>query len=442
MPKAKFTEKGLAALLRKPHPERIDYFDSAFPGLSLRVGPRGATWFYLRRIDGRLTRLSLGRHDDLARAGAGSLPRRAGFTVARERAGEVEGTLAAGKHPRTEAARKRAAERESRAVDELRLVRHLAREWEANHLPTLSERTQRDYKRALGAIVDSFGDEDAGTVRRRDLIRYLDHVKLRSPAEANRHATVLRLLFSFGQDRCDMEANPAASIRNPGKQRIRDRTLDRSEIRVLWRAAELAGYPYGNFIHFALCTGQRVSEIGALRRDDISGDGDIWIQRAHRNKSRKRVDIFLDTRARGALDACPNFGPRSPFFVASTDSRGNPRGIRPDAWNKALVRHIEPNVHAAAAELGLRPISASWTMHDLRRTVRTGLTGWCGINPDTAERVLNHAIGDRLRKTYDHSDYMPHVTAALARWNHELTEILRGKSPVVVPLKKKRRATG
>lgn len=439
MPKAKFTEQGLNALLRKPHPERVDYFDSAFPGLSLRVGPRGATWFYLRRIDGRLTRLSLGKHGDLMLSGASSSPRRAAFTVAREKAGEIESTLAAGKHPRTEAARERAAVRESRAVDDLRLVQHLAKEWEANHLPALSDRTQRDYKRAMQAILVRFGSEDIGAIRRRDLIRHLDHVKLRSAAEANRHATVLRLLFSFAQDRCDLETNPAATIKNPGKQQIRDRTLDRSEIRILWRAAELAGYPYGNFIRFALCTGQRVSEIGSLRRDEVSGDGDFWIQRAHRNKSRKRVDIFLDTHARAALDSCPNFGPRTPFFVASTDSRGHPRGVRPDAWNKALLRHIEPNLRLAAEDLGLRPISESWTMHDLRRTVRTGLTGWCGVNPDTAERVLNHALGDRLRKTYDHSDYMPHVTDALARWNHELSEILRGKASVVVPLKNRRR---
>jgi hypothetical protein len=79
-------------------------------------------------------------------------------------------------------------------------------------------------------------------------------------------------------------------------------------------------------------------------------------------------------------------------------------------------------------ELKLPVISAPWTCHDLRRTVRTGLTGWCHITPDTAERVLNHAIGG-LRSVYDWSDYRPHVRVALVEWDRELERILAGQPP-------------
>jgi len=438
VPTINFTVKGLAALLRKPHRERVDYFDRSVPGLGLRIGPRRATWFYMRRIDGRQERLKIGRNESLDRTGRSATPAKAAFTIARERVADIEDTIAQGRHPRTEAARENAAKKESRILDQGRIVTTIAGRWATHHFPSLSERTQRDYQRGLDAFVRQFGDEDLGSIPRRALVRHLDTVAAGSLAEGNRQATVIRRLYAFAEDRYDLDANPAATIRNPGKQTIRDRTLNRAEIRVLWRAAELAGYPYGHCIQLALCTGQRAGEVGSLQRDEIDSDGLYWIQRAARNKSRKRIDLYLGNLARAVLSECPDFGPRKPFFVTSHDADNHPRAPRSDVWNKALARHIFPRIPEAASELGLPVIHEPWTMHDLRRTVRTALTGWCGVNPDTAERVLNHAIGDRLRKAYDHSDYKPHVTDALRRWDRELTSILRGEQAVVRPLRRQR----
>src|SRR5690606_8312765 len=101
----KLSKEGLDKILRKPHPVRVEYFDIATPGLCIRVGPRAATWYYLRRVDGRLVRLKLGSDAELAAVGKSD--RRASFTVARERVGQVEADLAAGKHPKAEQARQR-----------------------------------------------------------------------------------------------------------------------------------------------------------------------------------------------------------------------------------------------------------------------------------------------------------------------------------------------
>src|SRR5690606_5656473 len=134
-----------------------------------------------------------------------------------------------------------------------------------------------------------------------------------------------------------------------------------------------------------------------------------------------RIDIYLSEHARAILADCPDFGKRAPYFTIDGD-----KGIHPDRWNKAIPRHNAPRIAEAAEALGLDPITEHWTPHDLRRTVRTGLTGWCvGVSPDDAERVLNHSIGG-LRAVYDHADYKPHVTDALAAWDQELTRILDG----------------
>jgi integrase len=424
MAKIKFTQKALAAVVAKPHAKRVDYFDSATPGLSLTKGPKSATWFYFTRVDGKLVRIKLGEWTAV------------GIAEVRKRAGEVEAQIAAGKHPKAEQARKRAAQRESRAIDHQRIVSSVAAAWEAAHLPTVAKTTAADYKRVLAEFVAEFGDDDICTLRRGQLIRHLDKVKARSTTAANRCAVVVRLLFAFARDRFDLEQNPASDIKNPAKQSKRSRTLDRSEIRILWKACEMAGYPYGHALRFALCTGQRIGEVGAIRRSDIDSTGDYWKQED--NKSDRRIDIYLAKHAKAVLSACPNLGKQSPYFSASADKKGHARALRSDTWNNALKRHVSPGIQLAADKLGLDPIAKNWSPHDLRRTVRTALTGWCGVSPDTAERVLNHALSG-LREVYDHADYRPHVAKALESWDRELTAILKGAPPTAPSLSAARR---
>jgi len=415
MPAIKVTHRAIEALHSKPHAKRIDYFDTAHKGLCITIGPRGGVWYYFKRIDGKLNRLRIGAWPVY------------GIKRAREEAGRIEEGIEAGKHPRALQARQKAAKRESRRLDELRIVSKLAGEFREQHFPTLAESTRRDYGRLLDEFVEAFGDRDAAKITRGEIIRYLDKVKARSAAQANRAAVIVRQLFQFALDRYDLPANPASDIKNPAKPTRRKRTLDRQEIRVLWRACELAGYPYGHALRMALCTGQRIGEIGAMRWADI--EGDYW--RNSENKTDQRIDIYLASHAAQILKHCPNIGD----YVFTHGKRG----IRSDTWgggtSGAIARHILPMIEGAALELKAEPITEHFTAHDLRRTVRTGLTGWAGVLPDTAERVLNHSISG-LRAHYDFADYRPHVTAALQAWDAELSRILAGEQATVTPIKR------
>ena len=64
--------------------------------------------------------------------------------------------------------------------------------------------------------------------------------------------------------------------------------------------------------------------------------------------------------------------------------------------------------------LSLASSGAPFTLHDLRRTCRTGLSR-VGVRPDIAERVLNHSPG-RLVATYDVHEHLEERRAALERW--------------------------
>ena len=171
----------------------------------------------------------------------------------------------------------------------------------------------------------------------------------------------------------------------------------------------------------------------ASARSAISA-GTIWTATTgelSRNKTSKRIDVYLAARARAILDDCPDFGDDTPFFSAS----GGKIGLRPDGFHLALKRHIRPRLDDAADELGLPRIREHWTPHDLRRSVRSGLTGWAGVFPDIAERVLNHSITG-IRSVYDHADYRAHVAEALKAWDAELARILAGEHATVTPIKR------
>jgi len=415
MPAIKVTHRKLEALHATPHPKRIDYFDQGYKGLCITIGPRGGVWYYFRRIDGKLNRQRLGAWPDM------------GIKAARDAAGEVEANVAAGKHPKAEQARQRADMAESRRLDQQRIIEKLAGEFQQQHFPTLAASTRRDYSHLLAEFVEAFGERDAATIKRGEIIRYLDKVKARSGSQANRAATIIRQLFGFARDRYDLPANPAADIKTPAKPKARKRTLDRQEIRILWRACELAGYPYGHVLRMALCTGQRIGEIGMMRWDEI--EGRYW--RNAQNKTDQRIDIYLADHAAEIVGHCPHINE----FVFTHGKNG----IRSDTWggatSGALARHIRPMIEAAALELEAEPITEHFTPHDLRRTVRTGLTGWAGVLPDTAERVLNHSIGG-LRAVYDHADYRPHVAEALRAWDFELGGILANADPAVTPIRR------
>ena len=72
---------------------------------------------------------------------------------------------------------------------------------------------------------------------------------------------------------------------------------------------------------------------------------------------------------------------------------------------------------ARLAKRGVAP----FTLHDLRRTCRTGLAR-LGVLPHVAERVVNH-VQDGVAGVYDIHTYMNEKRAALEKWAEHLRTI-------------------
>jgi hypothetical protein len=73
-----------------------------------------------------------------------------------------------------------------------------------------------------------------------------------------------------------------------------------------------------------------------------------------------------------------------------------------------------------------------WTLHDLRRSMRSGL-GKLGVPPHVAELAINHVKGG-VEAIYDRYHYQREIGAALARWAEHVLAIVEGRESNVVAL--------
>ena len=84
---------------------------------------------------------------------------------------------------------------------------------------------------------------------------------------------------------------------------------------------------------------------------------------------------------------------------------------------------------------GIVKLKEPWTLHDLRRTVRTGM-GQIGVMPHVAEAILNH-LPPKLIRTYDRNTYAAEKRDALERWaNHLAVAIAQASGANVTALRK------
>src|SRR5271163_3610092 len=73
---------------------------------------------------------------------------------------------------------------------------------------------------------------------------------------------------------------------------------------------------------------------------------------------------------------------------------------------------------------------ASWSVHDLRRTVATGLQR-LGVRLEVTEAVLNHISGSRggIAGVYQRHDWAAEKRAALVAWAAHVLAIVEGRTP-------------
>lgn len=374
MPKRALTEAAIKRI-KPPKAGQIDYFDQGYPGLALRVGYGGGKSFvYFYRAGGPLRRMTLGAFPAITLAKAREV-----WRTAREDA-------QAGRDPAT------VRKRESGATDFQGVFEEWLRRDQAKN------KTKDAVERLLSKdVLPLWGPRQIGDISRRDVRDVIDAVADRgSPITARRLHAHIHRLFSWALERDIVEANPAANMAKPGSETKRERVLSDEELKAVWNAAGKLGWPFGPAIQLLILTGARRQEIGALRWTEIV-DTQICMS-GGRTKNGQPHSIPLAVPATIVLQRVPR--------IADSDLLFTTNGKTPiSGWSKAKT------------EIGNLTHLAPWTIHDLRRTVATGMQR-LGVNLQTIEAVLGHVSGSRsgVVGVYQRHSFDTEKRAALEAW--------------------------
>jgi integrase len=425
--RVKLTDTVAAEATCPPGRKDMLLFDSELRGFALRVTKAGGKTFLLQyRVAGVSRRAVIGAWgSELTTA------------KARKKAETLRGTVRDHRDPvaerrrllreQREAEAKAKAEAAAAAAASAFTVGRLIEQWAALKLVERSAsyraRVPRELRRALSdwLAAPAAGFDHAAAVQ------VLDDVKAkRGPVAANRLRAVASACWAWSMKRGSLSANPWRSTERPAEETARQRTLSDAEVADLWHAAGTLGFPWCGLLRALLLTGQRRGEVAGMDWAELDLKAAEWRLPAPRVKNRRAHIVPLSPALLALLAEQPRMNSSSLVFEGA-------RGTTPSGFGKVKAK-LDKAMLAAAEKEG-RPL-LHWTLHDIRRTVATGLQR-LGVRLEVTEAVLNHASGSRagIVGVYQTHGWDTEKRAALDAWGARVLALANPAQPeeAVVP---------
>lgn len=409
----KLTQLGVDKI-KPPKTEARDvYPDMVLPSFQLRVSKTGMKAYSLvTRFQGEQFRHPCGRHGVVTLA------------EARDTARQALRSIEEGVDPR--AVRRKASAAPSDAIDDV--VKDFIRLYKGRRNHAIRPRTKEENERVLNdRIVPHWKGRSMATIRRREIIDFLDEMAVDTPALANRTQGVITTLFDWALDREIIDANPATRLRAPAEKVKRDRALSDADIKTTWKIWEAIGYPWGDLQKLLLLTGQRREEVSAMSWPEIDLDEKEWTVPAERTKSNRENIVPLSNQAVAVLKAIDRLKGNYVFSTGNGEKHVKGYSKAKRKTDDAIAKLVK----ASKAEK-VEP----WRWHDLRRTMKTGMSK-LRVSEFVSELVLNHAMPG-LEGVYNVHSYEEEKREALQTWANYVDGLI-GKTPSnVTPIRKAR----
>jgi integrase len=400
----KLTETKLAGLkLERGETDKI-FFDDQVAGFGVRVREGGSRKFVLHyRIGGKQRRYTIGTPSTALT-----------LQMARLRANRALLDVADGKDP---AAQKATAKIEAKSsfksvADDY--IEFLKRRMAAGDLKPRSyveiERHLLKHFKPLHPLV-------IGSITRATVAARLREIaKKNGPGAADRTRSNVSTFFGWAIGEGICETNPVDGTNRHAEPVERERALildgekpNYDEVVAVWKGAP--DNEYGKIVRLLILTLCRRDEIGSLGWSEIDREGRLIRLPGPRTKNGREHVVPLSDAAMAILDTIDAREGRD--FVFGSGKGGY------SGWSKAKSNGVK--------------LKTPWTLHDLRRTGRTGL-GILGVAPHIAEAVLNH-LPPKLVRTYDRNAYEREKRQALDLWAEHLMRLVNGEKSNVVPLR-------
>ena len=374
-------------------------FDDEQVGLGVRVTAGGGKSFLAQfRYAGEKRRIPLGSCSAISLAGA------------RDAVRAILGDVAKGRDPAGE--RKEAARRAKRkAAHEALTLDALVGQWEALRLADKRERYAAEAVRAVRHAFEKHLKAPAADLDRAAVVRVLDRLaKDGKAAMASRTAAYGRACYQWAVKRGSLESNPFANLPLTPVAK-RERVLTDAELVAVWKATDGPG-PFDSIVRMLMLTGQRREEVTAITWDEIAGDLSTWTLPANRAKNGAAHIVPVSPQAQAILRAAPcREGKANRPKLVFPGRNGPFNGFSKAKANLDKVSGVE-----------------DWRLHDLRRTMATGLQR-LGVRLEVTEAVLNHVAGSRagIIGVYQRHTWADEKRAALNAWGGHVAAIVEDR---------------
>lgn len=383
-------------------------WDDRVSGFGVKVTPAGRkVYIFQYRMGGRgakVRRYTIGRHGALTADNA------------RGEAGRLSLLVSQGIDPQDDK-----AERQRESV-ELAFEGYVARfveeclrvDWPASWDD--AERTLRRY--ALPVL----RSKSLPQIQRKDVTAVLRPLR-KMPATEKKVFAILRRLFRWAVNNGDLDVSPMLDMEGPEGAEARDRFLKDWELRLVWDACGALGYPFGPLFRLLILTGARREEVASLPWSELDKASALWSLPAERAKNANATDISLSSGAikeienlRDIRDDRDKRWPRKGYLFTTT-------GTTPvSGYSKAKKR-----LDALVAKANGGEALERWTLHDLRRTLATGMQK-LGVRFEVTEAILNHVGQSRagVAGVYQRHDWGQEKRAALQAWSDHIERLVSG----------------
>lgn len=402
----------------------VTIWDDRIAGFGLKVTPSGSkVYFYRYRIahPGQASqtaprKYTIGRHGSLTP------------DQARKRAQELAALVTQGIDPRQreldviaerDQADRLAGEQE-RARRDLAFSR-IADRWLSHYDGDLARRKSSvDMARLVVRryLLPVLGELPMPNIGRTDLQPILDAIPADKRGMRRAVFAYASVLWGWAFRRGYVETNPLTAMEKPPAPAARERVLRDDELVLTWRAADAAHMIWATFFRLLILTGQRRSEVSGMRWEELDRKSAVWVIPTTRAKNGKAHLVPLSDAAVAQIDLAAG-GPEWPQrgYVLTTTSRSAVSGIsKAKAALDAVITRLN-------GDQTLEP----WRLHDLRRTVATGLQR-LGVRFEVTEAVLNHVSGAKggVAGIYQRHDWADEKRSALDAWGAHMQALVSG----------------
>ena len=410
-----------------PHGRKdVLLFDEALPGFGVRVTCKGTrTFIFQYRAGQKVRRTVLGTWGSELTA-----------AQARKKAESLRGQVRDARDPVAErrearaAAAKVEAEQKVARIASAYTVDKLIEHWTDHHLSERSASYGKRVPAELRRVLKRWLNVPAKAFTRTDVVQALDETKSTAgPIAANRARAAARSCWAWAVKRGALEANPWQATPKPSRETARERVLTDEEIGDLWTAAGSLGDPWSGLFRTMVLTGQRRGEVAGMAWAEIDIGKAEWTIPAARTKNNRTHTVPLSPAVLELIQKTTHREGAALVFEG-------PRKTAPSGFGKLKVS-LDDKMAAAAGER--EATVPPWTLHDIRRTVATGLQR-LGVRLEVTEAILNHVSGSRagIVGVYQRHGWEKEKTAALEAWaSHVLACAHRDSQPdnvVLLPL--------